>query len=91
MNLDFATNVLQAVFFVTVAIVAILTYLQAKRTWFQPIRTEVFKEQLRAIDELASHFIGKSETELRDELDFDALISINSCKLIDDYASLFLI
>lgn len=89
MDFDLITKILQGAFFVTVAIVAILTYLQAKRSWFQPIRTEVFKQQLRAIDELSPHFIGKSESELRDELDFEALISANTYLLMDSYASLF--
>ena len=87
--LDLTAKILQSAFFATVAGVAVLTYLQARRTWFQPMRTEVFKQQLRAIDELSSHFIGKSESELRDELDFNALISANTYLLMDSYASLF--
>lgn len=81
--LDLTTKILQSAFFLAVGVIAVLTYLQVKRTWLQPMRTEVFKQQLKAIDELASHFIGKSETALREELDLESLISINSCKLME--------
>ncbi len=87
--IDFVSKILQAIFFITIAAVAVLTYLRAKRTLLQPIRTEVFKEQLRIINEVSSHFIGKTESDLRKDLDFGSLISINAIKMMDEYISLF--
>ena len=34
------------VFFLTVSIVAVLSYLQARKTLFSPIKTEIFKLQI---------------------------------------------
>lgn len=87
--LDFSSKIIQAVFFVILASIAVLTYLQARGTWFQPIRTEVFKEQLRILNELALQFVGKDELELRRELDFNSISEINAYKLLDDYARLY--
>jgi len=70
--------------------VAILTYRQARRTVLQPIRTEVFKEQLKVMSETMSRFIGKHELALRDDFDFRALFDANACYLLDSYvASVF--
>lgn len=83
-------DVVQIAFWLLAGTVAILTYRQARRTVLQPIRTEVFKEQLKIMSETMSLFIGKNELALRDDFDFKALFNANACFLLDSYvASIF--
>jgi hypothetical protein len=56
---SFGRDITQTLFFIAVGTVTVLTYLKAKRTILQPIRTETFKEQLRAFTEVLRLFGGK--------------------------------
>lgn len=88
--LTIAKDVVQIAFWLLAGILAILTYRQARRTVLQPIRTEVFKEQLKIMSEAMSRFTGKHEVALRDDFDFRALFDANACYLLDSYvASVF--
>lgn len=82
-------DAIQSLFFVVVGVITILTYSKATRTLLQPIRTEVFKEQVKAFAELLGYFTGKDETELRDELGFDKAFYANACAMVDSFARLF--
>ena len=79
---DFA----QTVFFVTVGIITVLTYLRARATFFQPFRMEVFKEQLKVLGEALRSFQGKNEVELRNDLGLDRALYVNAVAMLDDYA-----
>jgi hypothetical protein len=76
-------------FYVAVSAVTILTYLRAKKTLLQPIRTEIFKAQLQEFTQLLSLFKGKGEAELRNEWGFDDLIDYNSMALLDAFGVTF--
>lgn len=80
-------DVVQIVFWLLAGVLAVLTYRQARRTVLQPIRTEVFKEQLKVMSEVMSLFVGKSEIPLRGDFDFYALFNANACYLLDSYAA----
>jgi hypothetical protein len=82
-------DIFQSLFFITVGTVTILTYLKAKKTLLQPIRTEVFKEQIKIFSDILNFFIGKKEIELRKEFSFDKLFAVNCISLMDDYASFY--
>lgn len=88
-SISVVRDIFQVLFFITVGTVTVLTYLKAKRTLLQPIRTEVFKEQLKVFADILTFFQGKGEVDLRDELDFDNLLSVNYIDLLDDYASIY--
>jgi hypothetical protein len=79
----------QIVFFVVVGIITILTFLKAKKTLLQPIRTEIFKSQLHEFSKILKMFTGKREMELRDDFAFGKLFIANCCNLLDTYGSLF--
>ena len=79
----------QVLFFVVIGTVTVLTYLKAKRTLLQPIRTEVFKEQLKIFTDVLRYFTGKGEVELRQEFGFEELQRANMFALLDAYAHLF--
>ena len=76
-------------FFLTTGIVAVLTYMSAKKTILQPIRTEVFKEQLKEFSKTLELFYGKNELALRNEYAIEVLIKNNITIMVDSYASLF--
>jgi hypothetical protein len=88
-NIPTIKEIFQIIFFVVISIVTIITYKKAKRTLLQPIRTEVFKEQIKSFSELLNFFAGKGEHELRQEIAFDKLFDANCCELFDNYASFF--
>lgn len=81
---------IQIGFFTLTAIVAIVTYLSAKRTVFQPIRTEVFKIQLVDVQEVLDYFAGKSGFTLSENLGWDAVFEGNCNLMYVTYAQVFL-
>lgn len=87
--LEHTRDVFQIGFFAVVGIVTILTYRKARLTLLQPLRTEVFKEQLKVFSELLPMFVGRTESELRDDFDFDHYFTANTFALYDDYARTF--
>ena len=87
--LDITNKILQGAFFITLGIISVLTYLGAKHTFFQPIRAEIFKQQLKVIDKMGSYFVGKIEPDLRSDLDFYNIITVNSIKIMDHYVHFF--
>lgn len=76
----------QIAFYASTATVAVLSYRTAKRTLFQPLRTEVFKNQVTDLSQVLKLFSGKKEVKLRDEFAFSALIRANTAKMFDSYA-----
>lgn len=78
-----------AIFYITAAVVSILTFIQAKKTVFQPLKIEVFKEQIKILSIALSLFTGKSEVDLRTDFGFDNLLHVNIVRMYDDYAKLF--
>ena len=82
-------DLFQTLFFICVGAVSILTYLKAKRTLLQPIRTETFKEQLKACSEVLSFFVGKGRQQLWDDFAMDKVFRVNAMRLLDHYATLF--
>ncbi|SHM15940.1 hypothetical protein SAMN05216428_11583 [Nitrosospira sp. Nsp11] len=87
--LGIAKDIAQIAFWLVAGAVAVFTYRQARRTVLQPIRTEVFKEQLKVMSEAMSLFVGKHELALRGDFDFNSLFDVNVCFLLDSYATNF--
>ena len=79
-------DIVQVGFFAVMGTVAVLSYLKARKTLLQPLRTEVFKEQLRLLSDTLSLFIGKGELDLRDSFALHEMFDSNAIKLLDDYA-----
>ena len=82
-------DLIQALFFLVVGTVAVLTYLKAKKTLLQPIKTEIFKGQLQGFTDILRLFAGKKEIDLRDDFHFSKLIFVNTSAMYDYYAWLF--
>lgn len=88
-NIATMKDSIQIIFFIIIATLSILTYLKAKKTLLQPIKTEVFKEQIKAFSSVLKFFSGKGEVALREELAFDDFFYANCFALYDSYARLF--
>jgi len=82
-----AKDVANVLFFIVVGTVTILTYIKAKRTILQPMRTEVFKQQITLFTQLLHELIGKSEVELIGDAGLDAMVRANVACVLDQYAA----
>ncbi|QHD05971.1 hypothetical protein [Pseudomonas sp. R76] len=80
------TNIL---FFLIVGSITILSYLQARKTLFAPIRTEVFKLQLKIFEEVLGFFQNKTEIEFIKECDLNLIIRLNTYQMVDSYVDNF--
>ena len=83
-------NITNIFFFLIMSIIGILSYIQAKKTVFSPIKTEVFKYQLQAFEKIIEYFQNKSEVELFNDLDLETIMEINTFYLYKDYVNLFI-
>ncbi|MER2057848.1 MAG: hypothetical protein ABTA16_03425 [Niallia sp.] len=82
-------DIVNIAFFLTTGIVAVLTYVSAKKTILQPIKTEIFKEQIKEFSKTIELFYAKDELTLRNDYALDKLIVNNITLMIDSYAKLF--
>lgn len=79
----------QILFFIVVGAVTILTFRKANKTLLQPIRTEVFKEQIKLFADVLGNFRGKGEVELRNDAGFEDHFVANTVAMYDDFARTF--
>jgi hypothetical protein len=89
MQIETIKDVVQTLFFLVVGVVTILTYLKARHTLLQPIRTEVFKEQVRVFSKILRIFSGKEEHELQRHFGLDEVFQVNMAAMFDTYANTF--
>lgn len=74
-------------FFAAVTVLTGATYLQAKKSFFNPIRTEAFKLQIKALEATLEHFQGKTEYDFLEEGDFRTIKLWNIGRMIEEYNS----
>ncbi|MBV8390612.1 MAG: hypothetical protein JO080_12485 [Mucilaginibacter sp.] len=79
----------QILIFLIVGVITILSYLQASKTLFTPIKTEIFKIQIKAFEEILIFFQSKSETDFTAQFDFDFIVQANSRMMISDFIEHF--
>lgn len=82
-------DIVQILFFILTAILGLLTFLQAKKSLFFPIRTEIFKERIKLFSTLLTLFQGKNRSELFEDFGFAELVKINLALLADNYIASF--
>lgn len=86
--LSASRDVTQIVFFIVIGVITILTYRKAKLTLLQPLRTEVFKQQLEVFGVVLGA-VRHHEIDLRNKFGFQELIEVNMVALYDSYARQF--
>lgn len=77
------------IFFVVMGVLAVLSYLQAKKTLFSPIRTEVFKIQISEIKEVLTFFNKHSSVDFDQEFDLRNVLHLNVFRMHQRYVELF--
>ncbi len=76
-------------FFIIIGILAILSYLQARKTLFTPIKTETFKLQLQIFEDILLYFDQHDPADLDDSFDFQKILNLNAELLLLDYVNNF--
>lgn len=76
-------------FFGVTAVLGIKTYISAKKTILQPIKTEIFKEQVKEFSKILNFFNAKKETKIREDFAIEKLYRANVLALLDEYAKTF--
>lgn len=82
-------NWFNILFFIITGTITILTYIKARKSILQPIKTEIFKQQLEVFSEIMDIFNGKNEMQIRRFFAFDKLEFVNVVKMIDGFAGIF--
>ncbi|MTJ52865.1 hypothetical protein FJR38_09475 [Anabaena sp. UHCC 0253] len=67
----------QIIFYVVGTLVTAATFLKARKTLLQPLRTEVFKEQIKIFTQILDLFAGKNDLELRKDYGLDQVFESN--------------
>lgn len=75
--LEIIKNITNIIFFSIVSIVTVLSYLQARKTLFSPIRTEIFKLQLKEFEKLIEYFQNKTEHDFLNLFDYHRICELN--------------
>lgn len=88
-SLPVIRDLCQVLFFLVVSAVTILTYMKAKKTLLQPLKTEVFKIQLSEFSRILAMFHGKDEFHLRENIGFRLLLQVNADVMYDEYKHCF--
>lgn len=83
------TSSVNIIFFIIIGVVTILSYINAKRTLFTPIKTEVFKMQIKDFEEVLKFFKNKTEHDFMQLFDYDNIFRINAIQLVDHYVRTF--
>jgi hypothetical protein len=82
-------NVSQTIFFLITAILGILSYQQARKSLFSPIRTEIFKMQINVLEKVLLYFQDKAEHDFIEFFDLDRILYLNATHMIDEYLRTF--
>lgn len=79
----------QTIFFLVIIAVTILSYLQARKTLFTPIKTEIFKMQIKAFEDILAFFQSKSETDFTEQFDYENILQSNSVLMFNNFVRNF--
>lgn len=72
-------------FFIVTGVLAFLSYLNAKKTLFSPIKTEVFKLQIKEFEIILDELRGYDEIKIMEKFDEERIIYLNSCEIIINF------
>lgn len=77
------TNIL---FFIFTGLLAFLSYLNARRTLFSPIKTEIFKMQVKEFELIIDRFRDADEAKIISQFDEEKILFMNFCKIMMKYS-----
>ncbi|MCG7961896.1 MAG: hypothetical protein N0E54_04215 [Candidatus Thiodiazotropha taylori] len=76
-------------FFLVMGSIAIFSYIQARKTLFSPIRTEIFKIQIEEIKQVLVFFNKQNSMDFDREYGINEIFDLNSFRMHQAYVSLF--
>lgn len=76
-------------YFLVISAVAVLSYIQAKKTLFSPIKTEIFKLQIQVFQEVLVFFNNHTIIDFFEEFGFYEILEINSIEMQHAYINTF--
>ena len=79
-------DLMNILFFIVGSTVAVLTYIQARRSILSPIRTETFKIQLKAMEDVFTFFQSSSMAGRLQDLDYIGVVDLNVRRMAFAYA-----
>ncbi|EIJ0971113.1 hypothetical protein LH716_004199 [Vibrio vulnificus] len=82
-------NIFNIGFFVAMSTVAILSYLQARKTLFSPIKTEIFKLQVDEIKKVLEVFNHKRQSDFDKEFGIQEVFDMNAREMHMAYINCF--
>ncbi len=82
-------NFFNILFFITMIALGLLSYLQARKTLFSPIKTEIFKIQIEEFKSVLAFFNKRSSTDFDHEFDLHKTLELNALRMQCAYISLF--
>ncbi|KAA0934725.1 hypothetical protein [Psychrobacter sp. ANT_H59] len=82
-------NIFNIGFFLVVSTIGILSYLQARKTLFSPIKTEIFKLQIEEFKKILEAFNYKNQKQFDEETGIQEVFNINACKMHLNYIDCF--
>jgi len=84
------TSFCQVAFYITIGSITLLTYRKARQGLFQPMRTEVFKQQLELFSRITRLFAAKTWHDIHDDCGLKASADAAAAELLYDYAHICL-
>ena len=88
LNISWVKDIATLVFAGTATIIGILTYLRAKKTLLQPIRTETIKKQAELLTNFLK-FLKQNDQSFEKGLDYVNLVQVNVLASLRDYGFVF--
>lgn len=82
-------DIIQILFFIVVGLVTILSFFQAKKSLFTPLKTETFKIQIETFKDLLLYFRTKTENDFEKAYDFEQLFYLNTRLMVFDYINVY--
>lgn len=82
-------NIFNIGFFLAMSTIAILSYFQARKTLFSPIKTEIFKLQVEEIKEVLEVFNHKHQSDFDKETGIQEVLYINAYEMHMVYINCF--
>ena len=82
-------NIFNIIFFLIIGVIAILSYLQARKTLFSPIKTEIFKVQIEAFQEVLKFFNKHSSHDFDVAFDISNIFNMNAAQMRLHYIDTF--
>ena len=84
LNISWIKDIATLLFAGTATIIGILTYLKAKKTLLQPIRTETIKKQSELLTSFLK-FLKQNDQSFEKGLDYVNLVHVNVLASLRDY------